>query len=287
MHICDIFHLHIEGVLSKRALAGRRNLSGSGQGCRWTMAATLLETVLAALRPTWPLRHELAVSGLHWDHLSITSLFLHYTFSVVHTHLCLHFYTTGRLKQTKSTPDGHLMCWWYRDCVPQWPTTWPFVCVLYPVCTCVSEWLMTSEWVWECVSGTQWYCTIQLPLFANVESYRMNWTVTWSKSYAIFCGQLLNFFIELKKKNFGLPHIQYIILCMHHTETERNHDGHLTFYLLLPGFRIIKILVLISCPMYLFVPPPPILPCTKTRWTSGHLGLWNNQKWEEFQEDSH
>lgn len=47
---------------------------------------------------------------------------------------------------------------------------------------------------------------------------------------------------------------------MHHTETERNHDGHLTFYLLFPGFRIIKILVLISCPMYLFVPPPPTLP---------------------------
>lgn len=148
-----------------------------------------------------------------------------------------------------------------RDCVPQWPTTWPFVCVLYPVCTCVSEWPKMSAWVWEFVSCTQIYCTIQLPLFANVESYRMNWTVTWSKSYAIICGQLLNFFLlNLKKKKRTLDFHTYIIICMHHTETERNHDGHLTFYLLLPGFRIIKILVLISCPMYLFVPPPPILP---------------------------
>lgn len=48
-----------------------------------------------------------------------------------------------------------------------------------------------------------------------------------------------------KKKNFGLPHI-YNYICMHHTETESNHDGHLSFYLLLLGFRIIKILVLIS-----------------------------------------
>lgn len=47
---------------------------------------------------------------------------------------------------------------------------------------------------------------------------------------------------------------------MHHAETERNHDGHLTFYLLLSGFRNNQnycFNFLTSCPMYLFVPRPP------------------------------
>lgn len=140
---------------------------------------------------------------------SVHKLFLHDIFSFVHTHTCLHFYTTGRLmtsKQTKSTPDGHLMCWWYKRLYHS-DRPLGLLCVLYPVCTCVSEWPMMSAWVWECVSCTQVYCTIQLPLFANVESYRMNWTVTWSKSYAIICGQLLNFFIELKREHWTSTHI--------------------------------------------------------------------------------
>lgn len=54
--------------------------------------------------------------------------------------------------------------------------------------------------------------------------------------------------------------ILYIYIYMHHAETERNHDGHLTFYLLLSGFRNNQnscFNFLTSCPMYLFVPPPP------------------------------
>lgn len=144
MHICDIFHLHIEGVLSRRALAGRRNLGRSGQGWRWTMAATLLETVLAATSHVtsapWPdcLRSSLG-SSVHNFCFYITLFCCPHTFVFAFLH-------NGRLmtsKQTKSTPEGHLMCW--RECVPQWPTTWPFVCVLYLVCMCER---MTND---ECV----------------------------------------------------------------------------------------------------------------------------------------
>lgn len=79
---------------------------------------------------------------------------------------------------------------------------------------------------------------------------------------------------------------------MHHAETERNHDGHLTFYLLLSGFRHNQnscFNFLTSCPMYLFVPCPPTpRPPPTPRWTIGHSGqwTWNNQKEEKLQEDS-
>lgn len=63
---------------------------------------------------------------------------------------------------------------------------------------------------------------------------------------------------------------------MQHDETERNHDGHLTFYLLLSGFRNNQncFNFLTSCPMYLFVPCPPTpAPHTNTQmdciWDSG------------------
>lgn len=160
------------------------------------------------LHPTWPVHHDLSASGLHWDHLSMTSVSPLHLFSC--PHICFAFLYNWEINGFKNKPSQPLMDTRRadtRDCVPQWPTTWPFVCVLYPVCTCVSEWPKMSAWVLEFVSCTQIYCTIQLPLFANVESYRMNWTVKWSKSYAIICGQLLNFFYWIKKKNFGLPHI--------------------------------------------------------------------------------
>lgn len=47
---------------------------------------------------------------------------------------------------------------------------------------------------------------------------------------------------------------------MHYAETERNHDGHLTFYLLLSGLRNNQnfcFTFLTSRPMYLFVPRSP------------------------------
>lgn len=70
---------------------------------------------------------------------------------------------------------------------------------------------------------------------------------------------------------------------MHHAETERNHNGHLTFYLLLSGFRNNQISCfnfLTSCPMYLFVPRPPT-PAPPHQHPDGlYLGqwTWNNQK---------
>lgn len=160
----------------------------------WRLAATSHMT-----SAPWPLHQDLTDSGLHWNHLFITSLFLH---SFVHTFVFA-FLHNWEINDFKTNPVNP---WWTLDVLMIQETVYHsdrplgLLCVLYPVCTCVSEWLIMSAWVWECVSGTRLYCTIQLPLFANVESYRMNWTVTWSKSYAIFCGQLLNFFIELRKK---------------------------------------------------------------------------------------
>lgn len=111
MHICDIFHLHIEGVLSKRALAGRRNLSGSGQECRWTMTATLLETVLAATShltsAPWPdcLRSSLG-SSVH--NFSVSTLHL---FSCPHTFVFafLHNWEINDFKTNQVNP------WWTLD----------------------------------------------------------------------------------------------------------------------------------------------------------------------------
>lgn len=100
MHICDIFHLHIEGVLSKRALAGRRNSGRSGQGCRWTMAATLLETVPAASSHVTSAPRPDCLRS-RWDHLFITFLFLHYTFSLS-THICVCIFTQWEITDFKT-----------------------------------------------------------------------------------------------------------------------------------------------------------------------------------------
>lgn len=59
-------------------------------------------------------------------------------------------------------------------------------------------------------------------------------------------------------------------------QKQRYLDGHLTFYLLLSGFRNNQFSCfnfLTSCPMYLFV-PHLLTPAPKNqpRWTLGHLG---------------
>lgn len=71
-------------------------------------------------------------------------------------------------------------------------------------------------------------------------------------------------------------------------QKQRNLDGHLTFYLLLSGFRNNQFSCfnfLTTCPMYLFVPHPltPV-PQNQPRWTVGHLGkwTWNNQREEKL-----
>lgn len=78
---------------------------------------------------------------------------------------------------------------------------------------------------------------------------------------------------------------------MHHEETERIHDRHLTFYLLLSGFQNNQnscFNFLTSCPMYLFVPPPANPTALQSDAPFGHLGqrTWNNHKKEKLQEDS-
>lgn len=124
----------------------------------------------------------------------------------------------------------------------------------------------------------------------------MNWTVTRSKyiwnNYTIFCGQLLNilFFYQIQKMNLGCTYIYksiYIYICFMQ-KLERNHGGHLTFYLLLSGLRNNQnscFTFLTSRPMYLFVPrtPPPT-----PRWISGHLGhwTWHNQKEDKLQDST-
>lgn len=72
---------------------------------------------------------------------------------------------------------------------------------------------------------------------------------------------------------------------MHYAATKRNHDGHLTFYVLLSGLREYqKFLFYFSrhpalC-IYLYPSPPPT-----PKWIRGHLGHWtrNNQTEEELQ----
>lgn len=67
---------------------------------------------------------------------------------------------------------------------------------------------------------------------------------------------------------------------MHHAETERNNDGHLTFYLLLSGFRNNQnscFNFLTSCPMYLFVPYPPPTNTQKDLRPFGTVDLEQSQ----------
>lgn len=62
---------------------------------------------------------------------------------------------------------------------------------------------------------------------------------------------------------------------------KRNHDGHLTFYLLLSGFTVDFLFSFLFDILYLFV------PCNPPGWLTGHLGTRtpNNQR-DKLQEDS-
>lgn len=147
-------------------------------------------------------------------------------------------------------------------------------------CACVRVCVITCAWMCGCVKlhTSILYNTASAICHRGELTHELNRDMEQiylkQLRYILWTTVKHPFFIESKKMNLGLTYI-YIwnYIYMHHAETERNHDGHLTFYLLLSGFRNNQnscFNFLTSCPMYLFVPrpptphtPPPPAPCPR------------------------
>lgn len=121
-------------------------------------------------------------------------------------------------------------------------TTWPFVCIFVcAVCLCecicvVSCWCVNA-WVYEVAHKY----TVQYS-FRYSPPWRINaWTELWqganiSETTTLYSvDNCLTFFFLLnpKKMNFGRIYINICII----QKLNANHDRHLNFHLLLPGFR--------------------------------------------------
>lgn len=148
------------------------------------------------------------------------------------------------------------------------------------VCACVRVCVMKRAWICGCVKlhTNILYNTASAICQRGELTHELNRDMEQiylkQLRYILWTTVKHSFFIEFKKMNFGRTYI-YNYIYMHHTETETNHDGHLTFYLLLSGIRNNQnscFNFLTPCPMYLFVRHPPILPAPTPIWTLGCMG---------------
>lgn len=139
--IFSIFILKV--CYPKGHLLGRRIWAGPNKdaGEHWQPNFWLLH-------PTWPLRHDLTASGLHWVHLFITFFSKWHLFSCPHTFAFAFFYTRRlmTLKQTKSIPEGHLMCWWYKRLCTTVTDQLAF-CVCFVSSVHMCEWMTDDDCV--------------------------------------------------------------------------------------------------------------------------------------------
>lgn len=145
------------------------------------------------------------------------------------------------------------------------------MCVFLYVCghVWVCAWLSVLGCA-DVSSCTQIYCTIWLPLFCHHEelTHELNRDKEqiYLKQLRYILWTTVKPFLLNPKKNLGRTCLYihtyiklyiYVYICI--MQKQRNLDGHLTFYLLLSGFRNNQFSCfnfLTSYPMYLFVPHP-------------------------------
>lgn len=200
VHVCVVLHLHIEGVLSKRALAGEGWGGGRGNIRSKVKRMTEVKQVNGEQPHFWTLVLAAERRPLHSDlkwlriapqlgitcsstvflqmkifYFCLSTLVFFFFFFPSHGFLTQFLGRFCGFKMAGQTPTGRFIVITGRRGLWQNTIERPlglFVCIF---CTCVCAHVCVYAWlsVLGCAgvsSCTQVYCTIQLPLFATVEN---------------------------------------------------------------------------------------------------------------------